>query len=482
MNIRDIALHGPYNHLDLERIPKKEPPFQASTPRSEISIESRFEGIYICARPGAGKTQLIQDFLLTDLDMVARGEASVVVLDPTGDVGGNRPSLIHVLTRLKRFARGGDLYGKLIYIDPLDPNYTLPINLLSVRPASSHAQAISSAITSYLSIMGSLMGTPLTDYQKLVFQYAVQVALAFPNPTLETLQNVIAPNSKQFYAPVFDRLHPRVQNYLLRSYDTRGPMASREQILARLEGLVGDPLFYQIFSGQRTALDFTRLINEPSVIVLNASRELGEIKELYGRYFLSMLKQAGERRPENAIPCFIYVDECDEFVDFSVADIRLKLRRNRMGLTLANQETGRIRPDARETVLGFATKFVNATDDSARELGANMGLRDAAGRVDTSALINRESFDFAFHTAGMNEPQTYTLKPFAMNKLPKMSEFEWNQIRQEIRNKYYERIQDIPVPPTPAFTSAATSTQDEPPPPQRRPRGSGPSWQPGGKI
>lgn len=451
MKLRDFALRGPYRHLDLERIPKKPPPVEPPEPPLAISLEQRFEGIYICARPGAGKTQLIQDFLLPDLDMVARGEASMVVQDPTGDVGGNRPSLIHVLTRLKRFAPGGDLYGRMIYIDPLDPDYTLPINLLSVRPTSSSAGAISSAITSYLSLFGDLLEMPLTGHQRNVFQYAVQVALAFPNPTLETLQNVVAPNAKEFYAPIFEKLHQRIQVYLQRSYETRGPLASREQIMTRLEGLVGDPLFYQIFTGQRTAIDFTKLINEPYIIVINASRELGSMKELYGRYFLSMLKQAGERRPADAIPCFIYVDECDEFVDFSVADIRLKLRRNRMALTLANQETGRIRPDARETILGLATKFVNATDESARELGANMGLRDSAGRVDTSALINREPFDFAFHTAGMSQPTTYKLKPFAMNKLPRMTEAEWHSVRQEIRDRYYEPLhqyEHAQAPPT----------------------------------
>jgi hypothetical protein len=403
--------------------------------------------MYACARPGTGKTQLIQHFQLPDLDMVARGEASMVVQDPTGDVGGNRPSLIHVLTRLKRFAPGGDLYGRLIYIDPTDPDYSLPINLLSVRPTSSSAEAISSAIGSYLSIMGGLMGQPLTGFQDPVFRYAIQVALAFPSPTLETLQDVIAltpDGTKPAYEEVFDKLDPAVQRFLRRTYETRGPQRSRQEIMSRLDALNADPLFRQIFNGQRTTLDFSKLINEPNVIVINASRHLGSMKELYGRYFLSVIKQAAERRGDNAIPCFVYIDECDEFADANVGDIIRKLRRNRVALFLANQESDRIREDAREAILGVAVKFINAGAKSARELAANIGLQDDNGRIYTAPLINRPDFNFALHIAGMQELVEYKLTPFAMNKQPRMTEAEWQQVRQEIRDRYYEPVDRAP--------------------------------------
>ena len=112
----------------------------------------RFEGMWVVGLPGSGKTQLFQYLISRDLDMVARGGASVVVLDPTGDEAEPTPTLIRNLTRLRRFAPGGDLYGKLIYIDPTDEDYILPINLLSLRPNLNDRAAISSAIKTYRSI------------------------------------------------------------------------------------------------------------------------------------------------------------------------------------------------------------------------------------------------------------------------------------------------------------------------------------------
>jgi len=117
----------------------------------EIPLHPRFEGMWAVGLPGTGKTQLFQHFLMRDLDLVAKGEASVVILDPTGTKPG---TLIRTVTRLKRFAPGGDLYNRLVYIDPTDRRYTLPINLLSLHADLTDDDAISSAISSYVSIMG----------------------------------------------------------------------------------------------------------------------------------------------------------------------------------------------------------------------------------------------------------------------------------------------------------------------------------------
>ena len=61
--------------------------------------------------------------------------------------------------------------------------------------------------------MGGLMGQPLTAYQDPSMRYAVQVALAFARPTLDTLRRIIAPareSAMPYWASVRDKLHPTV--------------------------------------------------------------------------------------------------------------------------------------------------------------------------------------------------------------------------------------------------------------------------------
>ena len=75
--------------LDFYRIQQEKERKQQQDVREEapyatpdIPLHPRFEGTWVVGLPGTGKTQLFQYFLMADLDMVARGEASIVIIDP----------------------------------------------------------------------------------------------------------------------------------------------------------------------------------------------------------------------------------------------------------------------------------------------------------------------------------------------------------------------------------------------------------------
>jgi hypothetical protein len=443
-------------------LPQEEPEEDAVPEPPEISLSVRFQGQWVIGTQGTGKTQLLQLQLSRDLDMVAQGKASIVVLDPTGDKQGR---LIHNLITLKRFAPGGDLHGTLIYIDPQDRGYTLPINLLSLRANFDDEESIGSAISSYLSIMGGLMGQPLTSFQEPVFRYAVQAALAFPNPTLATLRDILQPNAK-IYEQVLPKLHPDVRAYFQQVYDTEGPRRSRSEILNRLFTLSSDPKFRRLFSATETKIDFFDEINQPKVIVINASRDyLQSLTELYGRYFLALITGAGERRASMAmgtpIPCFIYIDECDEFVanDPNASKILLKLRGMRIALILGNQLVSRITDSSvQESFLGTAIKFVNANSASARALAEEMNLVTEAGRIDTSFLVARPALNFAFHIRGqMPKPIAVQVPYGVLESQPHMTDAELAQVRGEIRTRYY-----VPSDAAAGRPPAVQALSDEP--------------------
>jgi hypothetical protein len=251
------------------------------------------------------------------------------------------------------------------------------------------------------------MGQPLTSFQEPVFRFAVQAALAFPNPTLTTLREVIAPNQKK-YLEVIDKLHPDVASYFRDIYDTEGPRRSRGEILNRLYTLTSDPKFRRLFGASETKIDFYEEINQPKVILINASRDyLQSLTELYGRYFLALITQAAERRATmplgSPIPCFIYIDECDEFVenDPNASKLLLKLRGMRMALILGNQLVSRITDTSvRESFLGTTIKFVNANSASASALADDMNCLTETGRPNPAFLTGRPPLEFAFHMRG----------------------------------------------------------------------------------
>lgn len=355
-------LHGPHDELKWSHVKERRERREHAQP--EIPLNRRFEGLWMVGTQGSGKTQWFKHQVKHDLDTVAAGQASMFILDPTGDQPEVRDpdtgelvesaTLIHSVTRLKRFARGGDLHGKLIYINPEDPDWYVPINLFAIRVDLNDGDAVDGVVDSYVSIINGLLGQTLTAFQDPVLRYAILATMAFPTPMLSRLREILAvpplprgrdapPPPTPAYEQVLHKLHPEVQSYFRTSYEAQ--RETRNAVLSRLASLTASSKFRRIFGGESMPLNFNQLINEPKVIVINASRDyLGSLKELYGRFFISFLKRAGELRPAGSIPCFAYIDECDEFLrnDQYAGEIIFKLRRKRIALALGNQSTSQI--------------------------------------------------------------------------------------------------------------------------------------------
>jgi hypothetical protein len=75
----------------------------------EFPLSARFEHTHIVAGSGHGKTQLLQQLILNDLDGVKSGQASIIVIDSQGDMLKNILSLAEV----------GKMQDRLVLIDPV---------------------------------------------------------------------------------------------------------------------------------------------------------------------------------------------------------------------------------------------------------------------------------------------------------------------------------------------------------------------------
>ncbi len=90
----------------------------------EFPQDVRFEHQWVIAPSGTGKTTLLQTQIVEDLERVQRGECSIIVIDSQNE-------LIPKIARLKLFARGQPLDGKLVVIEP-DPDYPPALNVLDI--------------------------------------------------------------------------------------------------------------------------------------------------------------------------------------------------------------------------------------------------------------------------------------------------------------------------------------------------------------
>ena len=84
-----------------------------------IPEDSRFEHMHIVAGSGHGKTQTLQNLILSDLNKIRDGERSVIVIDSQGDMINNILMLEAV----------GELSDRVVMIYPKDLKYPPALNL-----------------------------------------------------------------------------------------------------------------------------------------------------------------------------------------------------------------------------------------------------------------------------------------------------------------------------------------------------------------
>lgn len=146
-----------------------------------LPLSARFEHTHIAGGSGHGKTQLLQQLILFDLDRVKAGEASLIVIDSQGDMLGHIRSLSTV----------GEMADRLILIDPIiDIRNPPALNLfdLGLERVERYTEVereklINGAIALYEYVFSALLGAELTNRQGVIFRYLARLMMTVPGRT-----------------------------------------------------------------------------------------------------------------------------------------------------------------------------------------------------------------------------------------------------------------------------------------------------------
>lgn len=444
-------------------------PFLAGTPfadilktpiATEIPQRVRSSHHWIVAGSGAGKTNALQYLIANDLQRAARGECSIVVLD-------SQRQLIETLSRLKLFAPGGALDGKLCLLDASDVEHPIAVNLFDMRldriatlSMLERERLLNSALEMYDFIIGSLLQSEMTSRQSTLFRFVTRALFAIPGATIHTFHDILQ-NGVQNYQPALAMLDETTRRFFESDFNNPQFRQTKEQVVARLWAVLGNRTFLHMFSTPRSKVDVFAEINTPGkVILINAEKGLlkEEGTELFGRFFLALINQAAAQRstlpPQARLPSVVYVDECHNYIrnDPKIQVILAESRQQNVGMVLAHQ-------------------FLAQIDGSVlRALAANTSIKMAARLegADRSAMARDMNTvpDFirdqplgSFATFIRGEtPSAISMRfPFnTLSRLPRMSDDEWRIVRDRNRALYANPIEGV---------SAGGA-----PPPKSRPR------------
>jgi hypothetical protein len=408
--------------------------FRLRTP-FEIPEESRFEHMHIVAGSGHGKTQTLQYFIARDLEEVARGDKSVVVIDSQGD-------LINTILKAKVLPP-----EQIVLIDPEDIAFPVSLNLFSVGQDRlqnygdlERERLTNSIIELYDFVLGSLLSAGMTAKQSVVFRYVTRLMFHIPDATIHTLRELMEPGGTDKYQDHIRKLEGTPRRFFETEFDSKEFANTKTQVLRRLYGVLENRTFERMFTNPQSKFDMFTELNAGKLILINTSKSL--LKEqgtqIFGRFFIALIAQAAQERATlreyDRLPALIYIDEAQDYFDQNIGLILSQARKFKVGMIMAHQFLGQLSNGLQEA-FEANTSIKMAGGVSARDARALAGQMSA----DADLIQRQPKGTFATFVRGLTARAVPISFPFfVLEGLPRATIEEIRAIREHSRKCYAE--------------------------------------------
>jgi hypothetical protein len=437
-----------------------------------IPTAARFEHHHIVAGSGHGKTQTLQYLIGQDLEAVAVGRRTVIVLDSQGD-------LIRNIANLAEFAPDGPLHDRIVIIDPTDVEWPVSLNLFDVGierlqgyKLLERERLTNSILELYDFVLGTLLSAEMTQKQNVIFRYVTRLMLHIPGATIHTLRELMEPGSEVRFAEHIVKLSGTARHFFETEFSSKEFEQTKKQVLRRLWGILENQTFERMFSHPQSKLDLFAEMNAGKVILINTAKDLLKEQgtEIFGRFFIAMIAQAAQERatlPSNRrLPTIVYIDEAADYFDRNIGIILAQARKYNVGMVLAHQYLGQLDPKLQEAfAANTAIKFaggVSAKD--ARTLGPML-------YCDPAFIEAQPKGHFAAHVRGLTKTAVPLAFPFgALERRPTMTPGERAVLQDRMRERYavhYSMLGQVPAAEELVVEPEAATAA--PPPPSTAP-------------
>lgn len=408
--------------------------FRLKTPFA-IPDDRRFEHTHVVAGSGHGKTQTLQYFIAKDLEAVARGDRTVVVIDSQGDL---------INTVLKADVLPPE---RIVLIDPEDIAYPVALNLFSVGQDRLQSydplereRLTNSIIELYDFVLGSLLSAGMTAKQSVVFRYVTRLMFHIPDATIHTLRELMEPGGTAKYRQHIAKLEGTPRRFFETEFDSKEFANTKTQVLRRLYGVLENQTFERMFSHPQSKFDMFTEMNAGKLILVNTAKSLLKEQgtEVFGRFFIALIAQAAQERATlsewDRLPVMVYVDEAQDYFDQNIGLILSQARKYKVGMVMAHQYLGQLSSGLQEA-FEANTSIKLAGGVSARDARALSGQMAA----DPQVIQGLPKGTFATHIRGLTERAVPMSFPFfVLEKGDQRTKDALAMIRQQSRAAYAE--------------------------------------------
>jgi len=313
-----------------------------------LSARDRLQHLWVAGKSGTGKTTLLRNMILQDIE-AGRG---VGVIDPHGDLA------LDILDHAPR-SRAEDV----AYFDPSDAEHPVGFNLLGRVPASKRHVVASGIVGVFRSIWSDSWG-PRLEY---ILSACVAALLECENVSLLAVPRMLVDEGYRAWV-VKQVKDPMVRAFWTREfarYDRRFMQEAIAPIQNKVGQLLMAPEVRNILGQVKSRMDARFMMDRKRVFIANLSKgKIGEsAANLLGALWVAQFQLAAMSRAdvpeEERQDFFLYVDEFHSFTTDSFASALSEARKYGVGLVLANQHLGQLKPSVASAVLGNVGSMVS---------------------------------------------------------------------------------------------------------------------------
>lgn len=419
--------------------------------RSEVFLtpEQRVRHLHVIGGTGTGKTTFLMNLIRQDME----GGEGFALLDPHGDLADE------LLSRVPAHR-----IDDVVLIDAGDEEFSVGFNILTAR--SDYEKTL---LASDLVSVFQRLSTSWGDQMTVVLRNAILAFLEHPEGgTLADVQRFLL--EPDYRNAVLDQVNDAdVVYYWRKGFPQLGGSKSIGPVLTRLQTFLSPkPIRHMV--GQKTGrLDIQAIMDSGKILLAKLPRGLmgAENSYLLGSLLAARIQQAAmsrQRMPEGERRLFtLYVDEFQNFVTPSMAEILSGGRKYRLSLVLAHQELAQIsRNDAvGSAVLANAgTRVVFRVGDSdARELAKGFTHFEPEALQSQGigkAVVRVERSDQDFNLTVPFEPSTHAGGEERRLEVIARSRAQYAISRSDIKAQASQRLAESPSRRRPAEAQTET--------------------------
>ncbi len=322
---------------------------QLVAPRRPVLLDpvERFRHLYVVGQTGTGKSTLLLNLALQDIE----AGAGVAVLDPHGD-------LVEAVLRNVPEHRLDDV----VLVDPADDKAVVGVNLLEAETSVQQAYIVAELADMFYDlfdpgrtgIVGPRFETMLRQAALLLLAHPEQPSSMLDISTLFVDPAIRAHLVKGLTDPILAEFW-QAEMSMPRSNEWQEVVS---WFRSKFEIFRTSSLVRNVIGQAESTISFSDVLNDGHILLVNLSKGLlGQYNSslighiVFARLWSAALERASIPESERR-DFFVYIDEFQNMTSDSLPDVLSEARKFRVGITLANQFLTQIPDRTRDAIMG----------------------------------------------------------------------------------------------------------------------------------